>query len=75
LGGDGSGVSSVATTTTVASLGSVVSVAQKEEKGHDKHRGTNINKEKKMQLGAFRKHEKKVPIPFQYKEALLVVQL
>jgi hypothetical protein len=50
LGGDDGGVSSIATTTTIASLGSLVSVTQKEERENDKHKGTNINK-KKIAIG------------------------
>jgi hypothetical protein len=35
--------------------------------------GQTKKKRKKLQLGAVRKHERRVPIPFKYKEALLVV--
>jgi hypothetical protein len=37
--------------------------------------GQIVTKRKKLQLGAFKKQERKVPVPFQYKKALLVVQL
>jgi hypothetical protein len=47
LGGDGSGVSSIVATTIVASLGSLVSVAQKEERENNKQIRTNRNKKKK----------------------------
>jgi hypothetical protein len=46
MGGDGSG--SFAATTAVASLSSIVSAAQKEEKENDRQRGTNRDKEKNL---------------------------
>ncbi len=51
----------------VASLHSLVSIMQKEKRENDKQRGSNIDKEKKMQLGAFKKQEVKVLIPFSIK--------
>ncbi len=58
MGGDDGGVSSIATTTTIASLGSLVSVTQKEERENDKHKGTNINK-KKIAIGGLQETWKK----------------
>jgi hypothetical protein len=62
LSGDGSGGSSFATTIVVASLGSLVSAMQNEERKKEKQRGT---KRKNLQLRALKKKEKRAPIPFQ----------
>jgi hypothetical protein len=48
LGGDGSGGNNFATTSVIASLHSLISVMQKEERKNDKQKGTNINKKKKV---------------------------
>jgi hypothetical protein len=53
MGGDGSGSSSFATTIVVASLHSLVNIAQKKEKENDKQRGTNKDKKKKIIVGGF----------------------
>ncbi len=67
MGGDGSGGNSFDATIVI------VSAMQKEERKNDKQKGTNIDKSNKIQLQAFKKQERRVLIPFQYKEALLVV--
>ncbi len=46
MGGNGSCSSNFATTTIVASLRSLVSIAQKEKKQNNKQKGTNKDKEK-----------------------------
>jgi len=48
LGGNDNGNGNFATITIVASLCSLVSTAQKEEKVNDKQRRTNIDKKKKI---------------------------
>jgi hypothetical protein len=62
LSGDGSGNSSFATTTIIASLGSLVSATQKEEREKDKQKGA---KRRKLQLRALKKKERGIPVPFQ----------
>jgi hypothetical protein len=59
MGGDGSGSSSFTATTAVASLRSVDSAAQKEEKENDIQRGTNRDKEKKFVVGVLQQMGKK----------------
>jgi hypothetical protein len=51
LSGNGSGNNNFVATIAVASLHSLVIVAQKEERKNDRQRGTNINKEKKIVVG------------------------
>ncbi len=73
MGGDGNG-RNFAAITVVASLCSLVSVTQKEKKENDIQRGINKDKEKKIIVGGpLGNKKKKVPISFQYKEALWVV--
>ncbi len=48
MGGNGSGGSSFATTFVIASLHSLISVVQKEERENDKQKGPNKDKEKKI---------------------------
>jgi hypothetical protein len=59
LGGDGSGGSSFVATITVASLCSLVSTTQKEERKNNKKRGTNSNKEKNCSWGPSRNRKNK----------------
>jgi hypothetical protein len=60
LGGDGSGGSSFGATTAIASLRSLVSIAQKEERENDdRQRGTNRDKEKKIAIGGLQEIRKK----------------
>lgn len=74
MGGNGSGDNNFVVNIVVASLHSLINVAQKEERKNDRQRRTNKDKEKKkLQLGAFKKQERKVLVPFQYKDALLVI--
>jgi hypothetical protein len=47
LGGNGKGGSNFVAITVIASLRSLISVRQKEERKTTKQRGTNIDKEKK----------------------------
>jgi len=76
MGGNGSGNSSFVAINVVVSLHSLVNIAWKEEKENEKQRGTNKNKEIFFgNWGTFKKWEKKVPFPFQYKEALWVIYL
>jgi hypothetical protein len=55
LGGNGNGGNNFVATTIVASLHSLISVAQKKERKNDKQRGTNINKEKIITIGGLQK--------------------
>jgi hypothetical protein len=50
LGGDGSGGNNFTITIVIASLGSLVSTAQKKERKNDKQRRTNSNKEEKITI-------------------------
>ncbi len=77
MGGDGSGCNNFGATIVVASLRSLINIAQKEEKEDDRQRKTNKNrKEKKIVVGGvLGNRKKKVSIPFQYIEVLLVIQL
>jgi hypothetical protein len=55
LGGDGNGDNSFVATIVVASLCSLINAMQNEEKDNNKQRRTNKDKEKKLQLGIFKK--------------------